>query len=128
MCLEQQVTQFNQVYAIPSYTHPTLPPLDEMKLMGDLILEELQELANAYVAKDKVEFFDAILDILYATAQQAVRLGYPVAEGLQEVHRSNMSKLGQDGKPIFSKEGKVLKGPNYIPPNLKVILEKFTNV
>lgn len=118
------VQQFNETYkANDIRTTATVPTVEEMKAAGDIIVEELMELAIAHEKGDKVEMFDAFVDILYATAQQAHLYGFPIAEGLREVHRSNMSKLGEDGKPILREDGKVLKGENYSPPNLKKILD-----
>ncbi len=123
--LEQMVNQFNETYKADSIRkEPTVPTASEMKAAGDIIIEELMELAIAHEKEDKVEMFDAFVDILYATAQQAHLYGFPIAEGLREVHRSNMSKLDKDGNPILREDGKVLKGENYSPPDLASILEK----
>ena len=114
------VQQFNETYKPENIKEsPTFPTDLEFNLMGTLILEELKELA---AAKDNVEFFDAIIDILYVTGQQAQLLGFPIDEGLREVHRSNMSKMDELGKPIIREDGKVLKGPNFKEPDLLKIL------
>lgn len=83
------------------------------------------ELNEALDEDDMTGIFDAGIDIIYVTAQQLLTLGYPVEAGLREVHSSNMSKLGDDGKPIFREDGKVLKGPNFAPPDLEAILGAF---
>ncbi len=120
------VEQFNSVYKSEDVCeHPTVPTESQMKAAGDIIIEELMELAIAHEKGDKVEMFDAFVDILYATAQQAHLFGFPIAEGLREVHRSNMSKLDEKGKPVLREDGKVLKGKNYSPPDLKSILEDY---
>jgi len=120
------VNQFNETYKADDIRkEPTVPTASEMKAAGDIIIEELMELAIAHEKEDKVEMFDAFVDILYATAQQAHLYGFPIAAGLREVHRSNMSKLGEDGKPIIREDGKVLKGPNFSEPNLAKILESY---
>jgi predicted HAD superfamily Cof-like phosphohydrolase len=86
--------------------------------------EEVQEFKDACEAGDIVEVADALTDILYVTFGAALEFG--LAEKMEaffnEVHRSNMSKAGEDGKAIFSETGKVLKGPNYSPPDLKKYL------
>ena len=93
-----------------------------MMTFGNLIIEELQELALAHETKDKHEFLDAVCDILYVVAQQSNLYGWPIAEGLREVHRSNMSKLDEEGKPIIREDGKVLKGPGFSEPDFSNIL------
>ena len=118
------VQQFNETYkANDIRTTATVPTVKEMKAAGDIIVEELMELAIAHEKGDKVEMLDAFTDIIYATAQQAHLYGFPIAESLREVHRSNMSKLGEDGLPIIREDGKVLKGPKFSEPNLKKILD-----
>lgn len=121
----QQVKQFNETYRVNRKDIPTLPETtEEMTLMGELIMEEITELAIAYDAKDRIGFYDALLDIIYVTAQQADKFGFDIDGGLVEVHKSNMSKLDENGNPIFREDGKVLKGPNYQPPKLEKLLEK----
>jgi predicted HAD superfamily Cof-like phosphohydrolase len=122
--LEQQVKQFNDTYkATDIHSTPTVPTKEQQSTFGELIMEEVAELALAFEREDPVETFDAILDIIYVTAQQGHLYGYPIEAGLREVHRSNMSKLGEDGLPILREDGKVLKGPNFSPPDLKGLLE-----
>ena len=82
------------------------------------------ELNEAIDNGDIVEVADALADILYVTAQQATVIGMPVTALLREVQRSNMSKLGLDGKPIYREDGKVLKGPNFSEPNIAKILKE----
>ena len=122
MSLEQQVNQFNTTYNVPTSETPRLPTDMEATRLHNLILEELMELNDAIDAGDIVEIADAIADIVYVTAQQAVTLGFPVDALLREVQRSNMSKLGADGLPIFRDDGKVLKGPNFSEPNITKVL------
>lgn len=120
------VEQFNTTYK-PDHImqEPTVPPTgEEQALFGNIIVEELQELAIAFDKNDKVEVFDAGLDIIYATAQQLQMWGFPVDAGLREVHRSNMSKLDDEGNPIIRKDGKVLKGSNYTSPDLAKVLNE----
>lgn len=126
MSLEAMVTQFNETYKSGDIKAvPTIPNQQNMKLFGDVIIEELQELALAHNSKDPVEFLDAIADILYGTAQQAHLNGWPIGEALRRVHSSNMSKLDEDGNPIIREDGKVLKGPNFKAPDLTDLVTNF---
>ena len=122
MSLEQQVKQFNTTYKVETSETPRLPNDMEATRLHNLILEELMELNDALDAGDIVEVADALADIIYVTAQQAVTLGFPVEALLREVQRSNMSKLGIDGLPIIREDGKVLKGPRFSPPNITKVL------
>ena len=84
----------------------------------DLIKEELDELGDAIRKKDIKEVADALTDILYVTYGAGHAFGINLDKCFAEVQSSNMSKLGEDGKPIFNEKGKVMKGPNYFKPNL----------
>ena len=70
-------------------------------------------------AQHKAECLKELADLVYVCYQYAANQGWDLDEALDRVHKSNMSKLDEDGKPIFRKDGKVLKGPNYAPPNLE---------
>lgn len=125
LSLEMMVKQFNETYKPNDIQNVAVVPLpDGQELFGSLIVEELQELALGFDNGDRTEIFDAIIDIIYVCAQQGQLHGYPIDAGLREVQRSNMSKLGEDGKPILREDGKVLKGPNFSEPNLAAILEQ----
>tara|TARA_Y100001958_G_C21055304_1_gene420014 strand:- start:417 stop:788 length:372 start_codon:yes stop_codon:yes gene_type:complete len=87
-------------------------------LRYDLIKEELSELKEAIDKKDIKEVADALTDILYVTYGAGHAFGIDLDKCFEEVQNSNMSKLGKDGKPIYNKKGKVMKGPNYFKPNL----------
>lgn len=103
---------------------PTLDVPDDVKaLRCALIEEEAQELRDAVAADDIVEVADAIADLLYVVYGAARTFGIPVREVFDEVHRSNMTKLGRDGEPILRADGKVMKGPDFSPPRLRPILE-----
>ena len=93
-----------------------------VQLRIDLIEEELNELKEAIKNNDIVEVADALTDILYVTYGAGHSFGVNLDECFDEVQRSNMSKLGEDGKPIYNENGKVMKGPNYFAPNLKKIV------
>ena len=88
-------------------------------LRFDLINEELNELKIAIKNKDIKEIADALTDILYVTYGAGHAFGIDLDKCFEEVQSSNMSKLGEDGKPIYNDKGKVMKGPNYFKPNLK---------
>ena len=90
-----------------------------------LIVEEFKEFLDAEnqlimgFAANAVEALKELADLVYVCYQYAENLGWDLDEALDRVHRSNMSKLGEDGQPIYRNDGKVLKGPNYKPPYLK---------
>ena len=92
------------------------------KLRIDLIKEELEELTNAMKEKDLTEVADALTDILYVTYGAGHAFGIDLDKCFDEVQSSNMSKLGEDGKPIYNEAGKVMKGPNYFKPDLSKFL------
>ena len=87
-------------------------------LRYELIKEELDELKEAINKKDIKEVADALTDILYVTYGAGHAFGIDLDKCFEEVQNSNMSKLGNDGKPIYNENGKVMKGPNYFKPNL----------
>ena len=93
------------------------------KLRLDLIKEELSELTDAMKNKDLLEVADALTDILYVTYGAGHAFGIDLDKCFDEVQNSNMSKLDEDGKPIYNEHGKVMKGPNYFKPDLS----KFVN-
>ncbi len=88
------------------------------KLRVDLIKEELQELIEAMNNKDLLEVADALTDILYVTYGAGHAFGINLDKCFEEVQNSNMSKLDENGKPIYNESGKVMKGPNYFKPDL----------
>ena len=93
------------------------------KLRIDLIKEELDELQEAMKNSDLLEVADALTDILYVTYGAGHAFGIDLDKCFDEVQNSNMSKLGENGEPIYNESGKVMKGPNYFKPNLS----KFTS-
>ena len=88
------------------------------KLRLDLISEELNELTEAMKNKDLLEVADALTDILYVTYGAGHAFGINLDKCFEEVQNSNMSKLDENGKPIYNEHGKVMKGPNYFKPDL----------
>tara|TARA_B100001057_G_scaffold260840_1_gene261035 strand:+ start:3004 stop:3375 length:372 start_codon:yes stop_codon:yes gene_type:complete len=99
-------------------TEPSLGNDKINNLRLSLIKEELEELTDAMKKKDLAEVADALTDILYVTYGAGHAFGINLDRCFDEVQRSNMSKLGADGKPIYNEEGKVMKGPNYFKPDL----------
>ena len=91
-------------------------------LRYDLIYEELAEFKEAIEKKDIKEVADALTDILYVTYGAGHAFGINLDKCFEEVQNSNMSKLGDDGKPIYNENGKVMKGPKYFKPNLEKIV------
>ena len=92
------------------------------KLRLDLIKEELSELTDAMNNKDLLEVADALTDILYVTYGAGHAFGIDLDKCFDEVQNSNMSKLDENGKPIYNEHGKVMKGPNYFKPDLSKYL------
>lgn len=102
---------------------PTLRDSRTQQLRYDLIDEELEELKMAFDNDDVVEIADALTDLLYVVYGAGHAFGIDLDDCFLEVHESNMSKLGEDGRPIYRDDGKVLKGPHFFQPNLKEILD-----
>ena len=99
-----------------------LPDTQTTELRYDLIKEELDELREAIDQKDIIEIADALTDILYVTYGAGHAFGINLDNCFSEVQDSNMSKLDENGKPIYNEVGKVMKGPKYFKPDLKKIL------
>ena len=100
-------------------------PTDKItSLRYDLIQEELDELKEAMDNRDIKEVADALTDILYVTYGAGHAFGINLDKCFAEVQNSNMSKLGEDGKPIYNEQGKVMKGPKYFQPNLEQFIKK----
>jgi predicted HAD superfamily Cof-like phosphohydrolase len=120
----KQVLEFYDAFGHPKATAPKFIPDERVVMRHRLLDEEVVELFDAGITGDVVEVADAIVDCFYILIGTAIEYG--IADKLvgvfNEVHRSNMSKLGEDGKPIYREDGKILKGPNYSPPQLKDIV------
>ena len=114
-----KVKDFMETFGQTVLKKPKFPEKKIVKLRLDLIKEELKELEEAIKNNDLVEVADALTDILYVTYGAGHAFGLNLDACFNEVQRSNMSKLDEDGKPIYNSNGKVLKGPNYFAPNLK---------
>ena len=119
----EDVKTFMKTFGQMVRTKPQFPEEKTMLLRYDLIKEELNELEQAMKTKDLKEVADALTDILYVTYGAGYAYGINLDKCFKEVQRANMSKLGKDGKPIYNDRGKVMKGPNYLAPNLKQFVE-----
>ena len=117
-----KVKAFMNTYGQDVKEKAEFPENKIVQLRIDLIEEELNELKEAIKNKDIVEVADALTDILYVTYGAGHSFGVNLDKCFDEVQRSNMSKLGEDGNPIYNDSGKVMKGPNYFAPNLKKIV------
>ncbi|PPR47135.1 MAG: hypothetical protein CFH19_00741 [Alphaproteobacteria bacterium MarineAlpha5_Bin9] len=115
----EKVKEFMLTFGQEVKKDPEFPNEKIIELRKKLIDEEFNELKDAINNKDIVEVADALTDILVVTYGAGVAFGIDLDKCFDEVHRSNMSKLGANGKPIYNESGKVLKGPNYQKPNLK---------
>lgn len=108
----------------PARSKPTHLPEDRVEMRIDILREEIDELEEAMTEQNFVNIADAIIDSMYILIGHALEFGiaHRLEECFNEVQRSNMSKLGDDGLPIYREDGKILKGPNYSPPNLAAII------
>jgi predicted HAD superfamily Cof-like phosphohydrolase len=112
------VKKFMQTFGQEVKDKAEFPNEKITKLRYDLILEELNELKIAMEQKNLKEIADALTDILYVTYGAGHAFGIDLDNCFNEVQKSNMSKLDNNGRPIFNENGKVMKGPNYFKPNL----------
>ncbi|MCF6297800.1 MAG: nucleoside triphosphate pyrophosphohydrolase family protein [Flavobacteriaceae bacterium] len=121
------VKDFHEAFGLGINESPIANLLPQkLKLRFDLMAEENEEYLEAAQNNDLVEVADALGDMLYILCGTILEHGmqYKIEEVFKEIQRSNMSKLGADGKPIYREDGKVMKGPNYFKPNIAKILEK----
>jgi predicted HAD superfamily Cof-like phosphohydrolase len=121
----QCVLQFHHAFGLPGAATPRCAtvPLALAELRIDLLVEEVQEFADAARNGNLAALADALADIAYVTYGAALTYGIDLDAVLREIHRSNMSKLGPDGRPVLRADGKVLKPVTYRPPNVKAVLE-----
>ncbi len=120
------VTEFHKAFSLGMKEIPTADlGIKKNLLRYELMREENEEYLEAANNNDLVEVADALGDMLYILCGTIIEHGmqHKIEEVFNEIQRSNMSKLGVDGKPIYREDGKVLKGPNYFKPNIKEILE-----
>ena len=113
-----KVGTFMKTFGQEVKTEPSFSTEKINKLRIDLIKEELQELTEAMKNKDLLEVADALTDILYVTYGAGHAFGIDLDKCFDEVQNSNMSKLDENGEPIYNESGKVMKGPNYFKPDL----------
>ena len=118
-----KVGTFMKTFGQEVKNKPSLSSEKINKLRIDLIKEELEELTGAMNNRDLLEVADALTDILYVTYGAGHAFGIDLDKCFEEVQNSNMSKLDENGKPIYNESGKVMKGPNYFKPDLS----KFVN-
>ena len=121
------VAKFNDAFGIESADSPSVNiPEQTILLRHNLMKEENEEYLEAAQKNDLIEVADALGDMLYILCGTILSHGmqHKITDVFKEIQRSNMSKLGPDGKPIYREDGKVLKGPNYFKPDIAAILEK----
>ncbi|MDA7703961.1 nucleoside triphosphate pyrophosphohydrolase family protein [Candidatus Pelagibacter sp.] len=117
-----KVKTFMETFGQEVKTKPSFSADKVNNLRYDLIKEELEELKVAIKNKDLLEVADALTDILYVTYGAGHAFGIDLDKCFDEVQKSNMSKLGEDGRPIYNESGKVMKGPAYFKPNLNKLI------
>ena len=123
----EAVKEFHRAYKLGYREIPKADlGLEKNLLRYKLMREENEEYLDAATNEDLVEVADALGDLLYILCGTIIEHGlqHKIEEVFNEIQRSNMSKLGEDGEPIYREDGKVLKGPNYFKPNIKEILDK----
>ena len=118
-----KVGEFMKTFGQEVKNEPSFSTNKINELRVSLIQEELDELKEAMQNKDLLEVADALTDLLYVTYGAGHAFGIDLDKCFNEVQNSNMSKLGEDGKPIYNELGKVMKGPNYFKPNLKKFIK-----
>tara|TARA_B100000029_G_scaffold180107_1_gene177708 strand:+ start:2151 stop:2558 length:408 start_codon:yes stop_codon:yes gene_type:complete len=120
----ERVQEFMETFGQDVHEKPTWPDESVCDLRVDLIEEEFEELREAIYTKEGtlVDVADALTDLLVVIYGAGHAFGLDLDACFKEVHRSNMSKLGEDGKPIYREDGKVLKGPEYTEPDLESML------
>lgn len=117
----EDVKEFHRLFGLNIGTTPEFPNKDERNLRLSLLLEEVKEYVESEEENDFVNLAKEMSDIIYIVCGTAVSYGIPLDKVFDEVHKSNLSKL-VDGKAIRREDGKVLKGPNYVPPDIKKVL------
>ena len=118
-----KVKVFMETFGQEVKSKASFPDQKIQNLRYDLIKEELEELKDALNQKNLKEVADALTDILYVTYGAGHAFGIDLDKCFAEVQNSNMSKLDENGKPIYNENGKVMKGPNYFKPNLQKFIE-----
>jgi predicted HAD superfamily Cof-like phosphohydrolase len=119
----EQVTEFHNIFKIYSQDRPKLPQKVTRDLRKRILKEEYEEYQQAEDDDDLVEIADALADMIYVIIGTAVSYGIPIDKVFDEVHASNMSKLGTNGQPIYRSDGKISKGENFFEPNIKKLVD-----
>jgi len=124
--LLRKVAEFHKAFNIENQMFPTVPDQATIELRYKLALEELDEFKEAAEAGNLVGMLDALVDQLYILLGTVHTCGMGIAleDGFYEVHRSNMTKLDADGKPVYREDGKVIKSDRYDPPNLELVIKE----
>ena len=123
----EAVAEFHRAFGLGILEKPTaLLDKNKLELRFNLMAEENEEYLEAAKNNDLIEVADALGDMLYILCGTILEHGmqYKIEEVFEEIQRSNMSKLGEDGKPIYREDGKVLKGPNYFKPDISKVLNE----
>ena len=123
----EMVGDFMEAFSQEVLYEPVLPDFNLAALRLDLIEEEVQELRDGLAKGSMLEIADALTDILYVVYGAGHAFGIDLDECFDEVHSSNMTKLGEDGRPMYRDDGKVMKGPNYREPDLRQFVEPVDN-
>lgn len=124
MSIQDLVKVFHNTFGHQIRTIPQVGPKSVDRLRIELINEEFTELKDALDAGDMIATADALGDIAYVVYGAAVSYGIELDPVIREIHRSNMSKLDNDGQPITREDGKILKSNNYTPPDISGVLQK----
>lgn len=123
--MQQQVKEFHLGFGHPVAEIPTMIDMELAEKRANWMQEEIREFLYAIQELDIVEAYDAILDILYFAVGTAVVMGLDIEPGFDEVQRSNMAKLGPDGKPILrASDGKIQKPEGWVPPQLAAVVAR----
>lgn len=122
MDMFNSVKKFHEVYKLPIGDKPEFPKKKQRVLRKRLLREEMKEYIQAEKNNDIANLAKELADIIYIACGTAVVYGIDLNKVFEEVQRSNMSKLGEDGQPIYREDGKVLKGPNYSDADIKKVL------
>ena len=122
------VEEFHEIYKLGNSKNPIGKLENEKeKLRFELMKEENEEYLEAAEKGNVIEIADALGDMLYIVCGTIIEHGMQnvIEEVFEEIHKSNLSKLDENGKPIYREDGKVIKGPNYFPPNIEKIMKKY---
>jgi predicted HAD superfamily Cof-like phosphohydrolase len=120
--MQKQVQEFHEKFQVNIGATPQFPSKERVDLRFKLIEEEFKELRDAYALGDFVLAADALGDILYVVFGTGVEFGVDLEQVVDEIHRSNLTKLLPNGEPLLAENGKVLKGPNYELPDVRRVL------